>query len=157
MTIQFTKGRNKPDTLTCRRNDGSCTWTALNLAAGHDLGHYAIETTLGLRHAFFGLLAQGWAIQDFERPDPTTGRKPVIPPEALQAEVLAGLLDLERRSRRPPTHGAFLEMLTSACAGFGLPVPALSAAQLDRIRSCHAALLRQWAELPEGTSLELEF
>ncbi len=162
MTIQFTKGRNKPDTLTCRRNDGSCTWTALNLAAGHDLGHYAIETTLGLRHAFFGLLAQGWDIEDFGRPDPRTGKKPAVkkpavPPEALQAEVLAGLLDMERRQSHPPDHAAFEEMLTSACAGFGLPVPALSAAQLDRIRSCHAALLRQWAELPEGTSLELEF
>ncbi len=157
MTIQFTKGRNKPDTLMCRRNDGSCTWTALNLAAGHDLGHYAIETTLGFRDAFFGLLAQGWAIQDFERPDPQSGKKPSVPPEAMQAEVLAMLLDMERRSGHPPAHGAFVEMLASACVGLGVPVPALDAAQLEAIRTRHAALLRQWAELPEGTSLELEF
>lgn len=157
MTIRFTKGQNKPDTLTCRRDDGSCTWTALNLAVGHDLGHYALETTLGFRNAFFGLLAQGWDIQDFGRPDPKTGRKPAIPPEAVQAEALAGLLDLERRSSLPPTHAAFLEMLASACAGLGLPAPALDIAQLDTIRARHASLLSQWAETAEGTSLELDF
>ncbi len=157
MTIRFTKGGDKPDTLTCRRGDGSCTWTALNLAAGHDLGHYAIETTLGFRDAFFGLIAQGWAIQDFGRPDPETGRKPAVPPEAMQAEVLAGLLDLERRSDHPPTFPAFEEMLTSACAGLGLPAPALGAAELMAIRARHTALLRRWADLTEGTALELDF
>ncbi len=157
MTIRFTKGQNEPDTLTCRRDDGSCTWTALNLAAGHDLGHYAIEMVLGFRHAFFGLLAQGWDIQDFGRPDSKTGKKPAIPPEAIQAEALAGLLDMERRSDHPPTHTAFVEMLASACAGLGLPAPALDTAQLDAVRARHAALLRQWTEIAEGTSLELDF
>jgi hypothetical protein len=157
MTIRFTKGRNKPDTLTCRRDDGSCTWAALNLPAGHDLGHYAIETTLGFRDAFFGLLASGWDIQDFGRVDPKTGRKPAIPPEAIQAEALAGLLDMERRSAHPPAYDIFLEMLVSACAGLGLPAPALDAAQLEAIRGRHAALLRQWTEAAEGTSLELDF
>ena len=157
MTIRFTKGQNKPDTLTCRRDDGSCTWTALNLPAAHDLGHYALETTLGCRHAFFGLLAQGWDIQDFGRPDPKTGRKPTIPPEAIQAEALAGLLDMERRSAHPPAYGIFTEMLASACAGLGVPAPALDAAQLAAIRACHAALLRRWAETAEGMSLELDF
>ena len=157
MTIRFTKGQNKPDTLTCQRSDGSCTWTALNLPPAHDLGHYALETTLGFNHAFFGLLAQGWDIQDFGRPDPKTGRKPAIPPEAIQAEVLAGLLDIENRSAQPPAHAAFLEMLASACAGLGVPVPLLDAAQLEAIRARHAALLRQWAEAAEGTSLELDF
>ncbi len=157
MTIRFTKGRNKPDTLTCRRDDGSCTWTALNLPPAHDLGHYALETTLGFRHAFFGLLAQGWDIQDFGRPDPKTGRKPTIPPEVIQAEALVGLLDMERRSGHPPTHGIFMEMLASVGAGLGVPAPALDAAQLEAIRARHAALLRRWAETAEGTSLELDF
>ncbi len=157
MTIRFTKGQNKPDTLTCRRGDGSCTWTLLNLAAGHDLGHYAIETTLGFRSAFFGLLAQGWAIQDFGRPDPQSRRKPVVPLEAMQAEVLAGLLDMERRSCRPPEYGVFVEMLASACAGLGQTSPALDAARLEAIRARHAALLRQWSDLAEGMSLELDF
>ena len=31
----------------------------------HDLIHYVVETTLGYREAFFGLLAAGWDIQDF--------------------------------------------------------------------------------------------
>lgn len=157
MTIRFTRGQNKPDTLTCRRDDGSCTWAALNQPAAHDLGHYALETTLGFRQGFFGLLAQGWDIQGFGRPDPQTGRKPILPPEALQSEVLVGLLDMERRSGHPPAHGAFVEMLTIACAGLGLIVPTLDAAHLDAIRARRAALVRQWAETAEGMSLELDF
>ena len=157
MTIRFAKGEDKPDVLTCRRDDGSCTWSPLNVAAGHDLGHYVIETVLGFRSAFFGLLAQGWAIQDFGQADPETGRKPIVPPEAMQAEVLAGLLDLERRSGQPPAYPVFVEMLASACAGLRLTAPALDVAQLEAIRSLHASLLRRWADLPAGSSLELDF
>lgn len=157
MTIRLTKGKNKPDTLTCLRDDGSCTWTALNLAPAHDLGHYAIETTLGLRDAFFGLPAQGWAIQDFGQPDPLTGEKPAIPTEAMQAEALAGLLDMERRSHLPPDYAEFHEMLVSVCAGLEVPVPTLTTAQLDAIRSRHTELLHQWADLSKGETLELPF
>ncbi len=157
MTIRLTQGKNKPDTLTCLRDDGSCTWTVLNLTPAHDLGHYAIETTLGFRDAFFGLLAQGWAIQDFGQPDPMTGDKPANPTEAIQAEALAGLLDMERRSHLPPDYAEFHAMLVSACAGLNVPLPALSQGQLEAIRSRHLELLHQWAELPEGETLELPF
>ncbi len=157
MTIRLTKGKNKPDTLTCRRDDGSCTWTALNLPPAHDLGHYAIETTLRFWEAFFGLLAQGWAIQDFGQPDSRIGGKPTIPIEAIQVEALAGLLDMERRSRLPPDYPVFYQMLVCTCAGLNVPVPALNQGQLEAIRSRHTALLHQWAALSEGKTLELPF
>ncbi len=157
MTIRLMKGKNKPDTLACLREDGSCTWTALNLPPAHDLGHYAIETILGFREAFFGLLMQDWAIQDFGQPDSLTGEKPTIPSEAIQAEALAGLLDMEHRSCCPPDYTAFYEMLACACDGLNVLMPALSQAQLDAIRCRYAALLRHWAVLPEGETLELPF
>ncbi len=156
MLIRFTKGKQKPDTLTCVRDDGSRTWTALNFTT-HDFGHYAIDATLGWQDAFFGLLAQGWDIADFIRPDPVTGKKPAAPPVALQAEALAGLLDVERRNGSPPPYAAFMELLASVCAGLALQTPELTAHQLAAIRACHADLLSRWVRLPEGKSLELTF
>ena len=156
MLIRFIKGKNKPDTLACLRADGSRTWSALNVTA-HDFGHYAVETTLGWRGAFFGLLAQGWDIADFGKPDPATNRKPAVPTQAMQAEIMAGLLDLERRSADPPAYALLLELLASACGGLGVPVPSVTPDQLAAIRVCHADLLRRWTLVPGGASLELSF
>ena len=37
----------------------------------HDLKHHAVETTLGFRRAFFGLMAEGWSFETFgDRTDP---------------------------------------------------------------------------------------
>ncbi len=156
MRIQFNKGQGKPDTLTCVRDDGSRTWAALNFTA-HDFGHYALETTLGWRDAFFGLLAQGWDIADFARRDPATGRKPAVPTQALQAEAIAGLVDIERRAAAPPDHALFTEMLGRVCEGLNIPAPPLTRDQLAAIRLCHSGLLQQWQRLPEGAALELSF
>jgi hypothetical protein len=55
--------------LTAVRPNGSRTWSRLHpFFPAHDLLHYAVETTLGFHEAFFGLLAAGWAIDDFSRP-----------------------------------------------------------------------------------------
>jgi hypothetical protein len=60
----------------------------------HDLTHYAVETALGYRRGFFGLIAEGWDIEE------TTGETPrgSLPPEALEVERIVGLLDSERAS-----------------------------------------------------------
>lgn len=157
MTIHLTKGRNKPDTLACFRNDGSCTWAALNLPSAHDVGHYAVETTLGFCDAFFGLLAQGWAIQDFGQSNPLTGEKPDIPIQGLQVEALVGLLDIERCSGLALDFESFHELMDIACAGMDVPTPMINACQLAAIRSLLASLLGLWAELPGGEKMELSF
>lgn len=60
MKIRFIKGKDKPNTLACIRADGSVTWSSLGrIPIHHDLTHYAVETTLGLKNSFFGLLAKG--------------------------------------------------------------------------------------------------
>jgi hypothetical protein len=156
MLIRFTKGRGKSDTLTFVRADGSCTWAALN-GVGHDFGHYAIETTLNLTEAFYGLLAQGWDIADFGQPDPETGRKSMVPVVALQTEVFAGLLDVECRSTRAPSYTTFAEMLMRTCAGLDLPALNVTSDQLAAIRLRYSELLQMWEQLSEGESLELPF
>jgi len=58
--------------LRCRREDGSVTWQKQTKHAAHfavhDLTHYAVETVLGYRRGFFGLIAEGWDVED------TTGK-----------------------------------------------------------------------------------
>ena len=58
------------------------------LGAAHDLTHYAVETTLGLRQGFYGLLAQGWDIPGFE----AKGTARQLPDEVLVTECIVGQL-----------------------------------------------------------------
>jgi len=61
----FTQGA----TLTIKRPDGSLTWSRLKKNIEfHDLGHIIIEKELQLKDSFFGLVAKGANIQDFELP-----------------------------------------------------------------------------------------
>src|SRR5262249_62175861 len=52
----------------------------------HDLVHYCVESTLGFRDAFFGLIAAGWNLEDFGQPWP---RGP-LPDQALLSEQVVG-------------------------------------------------------------------
>src|SRR2546429_508258 len=70
MLITFSITRGQP-VLTCTRDDGTCTYVKPRQGAffvPHDLMHYAVETTLGLRSSFFGLIAQGRSLVSFDEP-----------------------------------------------------------------------------------------
>ncbi len=154
MKILFKKGKDKPDTLHCRRADGSQTWTRLHAGFGpqHDLAHYAVETTLGLRHAFFGLLAQGRAIEEFA----DTEDRSWVGGEALLAENLAMALQYELAGSAAPE--AFLETVEQSCAGLGLALPpGLTPDAVEAARQTFRRLLARWAATPPGGALELDF
>src|SRR5690349_6673456 len=100
LRIQLEKRRDGAIIMRCIREDGSVTWQRGNNATArffalHDLTHFAVETTLGFRRGFYGLLADGWDITDFGPPWPR-GR---IPSDAEPAEWIVGALDRERASR----------------------------------------------------------
>ena len=91
MRVQITKKADGSGVLRCVRADGSVTWqkqTDRHAAyfALHDLTHFAVETSLGLRRGFFGLIAEGWDIED------TTGKgtRGPLPPEASQPPAACG-------------------------------------------------------------------
>ena len=100
MGIEFVRRGDGTTTLRCTRADGSVTWQTqrapshATFFALHDLTHYAVETTLGFRAGFYGLVADGWEITDFATPWP---RGP-IPEEAREVELLVGCFDEERRN-----------------------------------------------------------
>ena len=68
LKIEIVKRPDGAGVLRCTRADGSVSWQkqAKHGAhfALHDLTHYAVETTLGCRQGFFGLVSQGWEFNE---------------------------------------------------------------------------------------------
>ncbi len=155
MRVQIKKGRDSPPTLACVRADGSRTWSRVHpFFPLHDLTHYAVETVLGLRDAFFGLVACGWDLDAFA--DRATRAR--MPAEALWAEQIVGLLDLERAGHEPLAPDAFNGALGDSLARHGLPpVRPLSAAELAAVRALRSELHARWTGLAPGATLELPF
>lgn len=126
----------------------------------HDLTHFAVETTLGFRRGFYGLLADGWEIADFAAPWP---RGPV-PDEATVVEVLVGCFDAERRQLTRWSAEEFGQhartYIASREAVQHKSVPRLrdlSQVEIDRVRACRDALLVQWHALGAAQEMRLEF
>ncbi|MHC5065916.1 MAG: hypothetical protein ACYTG5_18295, partial [Planctomycetota bacterium] len=97
MKVRWSKGRDKPDSLTCTRDDGTVAMAQLRPGFGpeHDFAHYAVESVLGRKQSFFGLVAGGLSIQDFEQ----AGAKQALelPDEAQQTEAFVYQLQMELR------------------------------------------------------------
>lgn len=159
MRIEFTRRMDGGTTLRCVRADGSISWqnqrgtTALFFAL-HDLTHYAVETELGFRQAFYGLVAAGWDIAD-------TGGKGArgrLPMEAILVEHLVGALDQERASGTTWAAADFDAVLARAAEEWGgAPPPPLTDEALDRVRARVRELASRWAALAPGAVLALEF
>ena len=149
MVIHFKKGKHqwkhKPDTLTCVRDDGSTTWTHLHRGfVQHDFAHYVIEVTLGLKNAFFGLVAKGCDIPDFNAPKST--RPFEIPKEAVDLEPVVALLQADLSD----SNNLF------ECHSASLPVN-ITDKQLEVMRLRLGKLLQQWQDLQPGQSMTLQF
>ena len=99
LQIKIKKEYNKPSTLSCTREDGSITYAKLQVDFEiHDIAHYVVEQQLQLKNAFYGLLCQGYQINDFllpkkERPEALQPEN--LPPEALATEHLVNLLTID--------------------------------------------------------------
>ncbi len=155
LIIQLRKGRDGPSVLTCVRADGSRTWSRLHpFHPVHDLLHFALESTLGLRGGFFGLLAQGWSIQDFA----AAGAAGRMGDEAAWAECMVGQLDRERAGGERWTASDFNEGLRLTCDRDGRPCcRAVSDHELESVRALHRELLVRWHATADGGTLELTF
>jgi hypothetical protein len=156
MIVRFTKGGNKPDALTCIRDDGSQTWSPVGAGVGvvHDFTHYAVETTLGCTEAFYAMVAAGRDIESFGTKN---GRKDVYPVEAIQVEHLVGLLQLSFVSGNPFTTPEILDLLAAESANSGIPMSDLTDSQIDAAREKFQTLFARWSALAPGESIDLPF
>jgi len=145
--IEIAKQPDGSGVLRCRREDGSVTWQKQTKHAAHfamhDLTHYAVESVLGYRRGFFGLIAEGWDVED------TTGKgaRGPLPAEAVAVEQLVGLFDSERGSGVLLTPEEFNEFAPRLLTGD----------EIQRIRALRGALFREWSALAPGEKMELRF
>ena len=105
LTITLSKEIGKRTILKCTRKDGSSTFAKLypNLEI-HDIAHYVVEQHLGFRNAFYGLLAKGYTIEDFQLPKaerPSALHPKNLHPEALITEHLVNLIQTHFGSPYP--------------------------------------------------------
>ena len=148
LKIQIAKRADGAGVLSCRRADGTVTWqkqttrTAVHFAL-HDLTHYAVERTLGYQRGFFGLIDEGWDIDD------TTGKgaRGALPSEALEVESVVGMFDRERASQSNWTAEEFNQYLPRT----------LTEKEMEAVRKCRADLFQSWSEVMVGSTLELNW
>jgi hypothetical protein len=145
--------------LRCVRSDGSVTWQkqeSRNAAffALHDLTHFAVESVLGFRRGFFGLVAEGWEIEE------TTGKEArgPLPIEAKVVESIVGLLDSERASGAIWSAEDFNQQAAIHAESAGLTEPRkLTDEDLARVRARRAGLFAEWRAVKAGKTLDLQY
>jgi len=147
LQIEIVKQPDGTGLLRCTRPDGSVAWQKQARHAAHfalhDLTHFAVETVLGCRRGFFGLISEGW---DFE--DATgKGTRGALPEEANQVERIVGLFDAERASPASWTAAEFNQFA-------GRPV---TEAEIQRVCELRAALFQRWFAVAPGQALVLKF
>ena len=157
MILRFKKGKgHKPSAFACIREDGSATYQSpLLLPVEHDLLHYAVETTMGWRRAFLGIVASG---RDMDSFGTKNGVKDTYTDEETWAEMTVGMFQWLAMTGGPAqSDGELLETNAQYYAERDLVAPPLTQRHLEEIRACYAALRRQWDALPEGGTMELTF
>ncbi|HEU5316216.1 MAG TPA: hypothetical protein VFX49_08920 [Chloroflexota bacterium] len=161
MQIRFSKGKraDRPDVLTCLRADGSSTW--MHERPGfvyHDLAHYAVETSLGYRYGFFGLVRSGWELSsaDFGRDPVTKQRFPWPDPSGAPMEPVEYVVSLLQRERGGwgVTQDDFHDAMKLYV---GDSRPQVPEERLAAARQLVRDLYARWEAVPPGEALDLTF
>lgn len=158
LRIQITKRADGSGLLRCVRADGSSTWQRQDRHAGffalHDLTHFAVESGLGFRRGFYGLIAEGWDIDDTSG----KGARGSLPEEATEVEYIVGSFDSERASGAILTAEEFNQNAANYAASRGAGAPRrLTEEDIARVRARRAELFARWSALPVGGAIELGF
>lgn len=155
LTVRVTKGRDARDLLVCEREDGTRTWHRVSEGMPiHDLTHLAVESTLGLADAFYGLVADGWDIEAFAEP----GASRQLPGMAVWAEVVVFLLQTELANGIVQDPASF--NATVAAIGGSKHVTYarhISADELAAIREMVRRWCDEWRALKPGEDLVFRF
>lgn len=159
IVIRIKKGKDGRTALSCIRADGTTTWQRQEGAQAtffprHDLTHYAVETALGHREGFYGLVSAGWDFSDFGHPWPR-GR---LPAQAAISEMIVGMFDLERRIGERASAEELNQKLAEYAAENSLPSqPELTEEDLARVRAMRADMFARWEAVQPGDALEIPF
>ena len=156
--VEIRKSEDGSGLLRCTRDDGSVTWQKQKKHGAHfalhDLTHLTVESVLGFRNGFYGLISQGWDIEDTSG----KGARGPLPEEAIEVEYLVGVLDTERNCGVVFGSGEFNGTTAMNAANSGRRKPReVSEAELARLRATRAELFDEWRATPVGGTLKVEF
>ena len=159
LTLRFALKRDGTPVLSVTRRDGSVAWQRQSgFFPLHDLTHFAVETVLGLRQAFLGMMADGWDFSDFGTPWP---RGPMPDEaEALLAEIVASAFGLYARESADDAEGsAALNAHAAAyCEQHHVPpLRAVTPAEFAAIRRLRDEVQARWQALKPGDAMDLSF
>ncbi len=159
MKIIIHKKQGKASILTIVRDDGSSTWSKLYVGMEtHDLCHFAVESILAFKNAFFGIINRGFEISDFELPKdqrPFEVQPANLHSEALITEHLVNLLEVELLNSG--TNEDFLPQLEGILKENNLEKPSnIDENSLAKIRQCYHDLVAKWQQLPPENTIELD-
>jgi hypothetical protein len=159
VTLRFAVKRDGTPLLSVHRRDGTVAWQRQSgFFPLHDLTHYAVEMVLGLRHGFWGMMADGWEFADFGTPWPR-GPMPDLA-EALLAEVTAGCFGLYASQMEDDESGAAAlnQHLSDYCRQHDHPPPrTVTADEFGRIGRLRDEVQARWKALQPGDAMELAF
>jgi hypothetical protein len=159
LIIEFAKQKDGSALLRCVRADGSVSWHKqegkyASFFPLHDLTHYAVETELGFRRGFYGLIAGGWEIAE------TTGQtaRGPLPNDTVEVEYLVSAFSAERSSGDATTAAEFNALAATFARAKEMPTPReLSEEELQRVRSRFNELAAKWRALTPGEAMQLSF
>jgi hypothetical protein len=147
---------DKTDQLRCLRADGSATSTPMPRQGilPHDLVHYVVESTLGWRAAFYGMVAGGadigWTMERTHDAGASDVADQAIHAEAvvesLQAQLWSGAFDATM----------FADGVRAACAAPARPAPLLPDGAGQALFAAVLALDVRWQQVPWHGTLALD-
>jgi hypothetical protein len=155
MLIRISKHTGKPNVIKYIRDDGTETWMQTDdFFVRHDLSHFALETVLGYKTAFNGMINSGMDIKDFENREKRRAMK--VTDEAGYAENMANLFLGEVVQGNFEDFNA-VQQQTLAYTNDGIPPIDLADEKIQAVRKYFRQLLAEWELLPSGQTMELVF
>lgn len=135
--------------LTCTRRSGSSTQSTMRPGLpDDDLAHYVVEKELHLDQGFFGLINEGYTIQQLS----DAAVVPTLPPQALEADVVA-------RTLQGLSNGTIAQHDFIATVEAELPraPKRLTDEVITHMLQTYVTLLNSWEQVAEGAALELRW
>jgi hypothetical protein len=164
MNIRIEKG-SRADRIFIRRDDGTEVVTVFPKKGPipHDAVHLAVERTLGLRGAFWGLVARGHhpeAIADMAKAagHASASRSRIPDPafvEAIQAERAVEAFEADHWSGGAGAPEGIRFMTHSGCEQSHVPPLAMDDDAIRSVRADIAAFASRWHALGEGEAVEV--
>ena len=155
MKITIKKKSSTKHTISYIREGYQDYWIeADNFLVIHDLCHFAIETSLQYKNAFWGLVANGINPSIFENRE--TRNTLNLSNEAWYAEHLANLLLIEYTQGKFDDINKMLEQSLMQ-HNPSIPIIQFSIEEIDTIRALLHQLIDDWQAVNESDYLSLDF